>query len=58
MDRTYWGLMKHLRSDVILKDINVQIIKHSLYPALTFGSETWALKIIMNNLFGGFERMV
>ena len=56
--RSYYGLLKHLRSKLLSKKTKCQVYKTLIRPVLTYGCESWALKKSDEQMLLTFERKV
>ncbi|CAG9838923.1 unnamed protein product, partial [Diabrotica balteata] len=57
-NKTYNGLIKHLRSNNITRKTKCKIYKILIKPVLVYGSETWTLSKSDENLLGTFQRKI
>jgi len=57
-NRSYHGLQKHLRSNILTIKTKCSIYKTLIRPVLTYGSESWPLTKRDENLLLTFERKI
>ena len=57
-NKTSFGLMQHLRTVIISRNIERTLYKTLIRPELAHGSEAWTERQSNEQLLGGFERRV
>lgn len=57
-NKTYFGLCKHLKSDILSRNTKCRIYKTLIRPVLTYASETWVMTQDDERALGTFERKV
>jgi hypothetical protein len=57
-DRSYYGLMKHLNSKTLSRNMKVTIYKTLMRPVLIYGAEAWVLTKQDEMQLGCFERKI
>jgi hypothetical protein len=55
-NRSYYGLMKHLNSKTLPRNMKATIHKTLIRPVLVYGAEVWVLTKQDEMLLGCFER--
>jgi hypothetical protein len=57
-NRSYYGIMKHLNSKTLHRNIKVTIYKTLIRPVLVYGAEAWVLTKQDEMQLGCFERKI
>lgn len=57
-NKCYYGLSKHLRSQILSRKTKIQLYKTLIVPVLTYGSETWTMTQAEEQALLTFERKI
>jgi hypothetical protein len=57
-NRSYFGLQKHLKSQLSSRTTKIQLYKTLIRPVIMYGSECWTLSQLDQQMVDGFERKV
>jgi hypothetical protein len=57
-NRSYLGLQKHLKSQLLSRTSKIQLYKTLIRPVIMYGSECWTLSQLDQQMVDGFERKV
>jgi hypothetical protein len=57
-NRSYFGLQKHLKSQLLSRTSKIQLYKTLIRPVIMYGSECWTLSQLDQQMVDGFERKV
>jgi hypothetical protein len=55
-NRCYYGMLKLMKSQLLMRDTECQLYKTIILPTGNYGSESWTLSKAHEALLGGFER--
>jgi hypothetical protein len=57
-NRSYFGLQKHLKFQLLSKTTKIQLYKSLIRPVIMYGLECWTLSQLDQQMVDGFERKV
>jgi hypothetical protein len=57
-NRTYFSHIQLFKSNILSKTTKVKLYKTLVWPVVTYGSETWTLRVADENSLHVFERKI